>query len=295
MPHTTEPSVEEARATAAAAAHAAGVRIGDVHTLEHLRAAADLFDAVWGRDPGAGPIVAPELLRAMEHAGCQVSAAFLGDAMVGATAALVGLVDGEVILHSHVTGIVADTQSRGVGWALKQYQRSWALERGITTVRWTFDPLIRRNAVFNLVKLGARPVAYLDDVYGPMRDARNAGLPTDRVVASWELTSARTTAASGGRPAEPRLEGVRRAGAAEVLREVDGEPVVGPVEGPRLLAGIPADIEAVRAADPARGARWAQALRASLGAAMRAGYRVQGITRDGWYVLGEPSGVEELA
>lgn len=286
---------EQAHAVATAAADAAGVRIGDLHSLEHLEAASRLFDTVWGRVGDAGTIVVPELLRAMEHAGCQVTGAFVDGRLVGATAALVGLDDGRPFLHSHVTGTLAEVRGRGVGWALKQYQRAWCLARGLTTVRWTFDPLIRRNAVFNLVKLGARPIAYLDDVYGPMRDALNAGLPTDRVVADWALTSARTVQAAEGRTAEPRLEGIRRAGAVEILRDDDGEPATADARAPRLLARIPEDVEALRVTDPDRAARWAEALRASFGAALRAGYRVQGITRDGWYVLVEPSGVEELA
>lgn len=292
-------TLAEARAAAAAAADASGVRIGDVHSHEHLTAVSRLFDDVWGRDPDAGGIMPIELLHAMEHAGCQVTAAFAGgagDEMIGATAAILGRDpgDGRTFLHSHITGIVGDAQLRGVGWALKQYQRSWCLERGIRTVRWTFDPLVRRNAVFNLVKLGARPVAWLDDAYGPMRDRRNAGLPTDRFVADWDLAEPRVARAAAGTFAEPRLEGLRRAGAVEVLRDEDGEPVRTGEDGARLLAQVPADIERIRAEDPDRGRRWAEAIRATVGRAMRAGHRVTGVTRDGWYVLGRDEHVEEL-
>lgn len=292
-------TLAEARAVTASAADASGIRIADVHAHDHLTAVSRLFDEVWGREGDAGGIMSTELLHAMEHAGCQVTAAFAGpdgDEMVGATAAILGRDpdSGASYLHSHITGIVGDAQLRGVGWALKQYQRAWCLERGIAHVRWTFDPLVRRNAVFNLVKLGARPIAWLDDAYGPMPDRRNAGLPTDRFVASWDLTEARVVRAAGGVFAEPRLEGLRRAGAVEILRDEDGEPVTVDADAPRLLAQVPADIEAIRADDPDRARRWVDAARATLGRAMRADHRVTGVTRDGWYVLGRDEQVEEL-
>lgn len=292
-------TVAEARALAAKAAAHAGVRIGSVHDRAHLERLSSLFDEVWGRDRDAGSIVAPELLRALEHAGCQVTAAFdvtaADEPLVGGTAALVGLHDTSTILHSHVTGTLDAVRGRGVGWALKLHQRAWCLERGIGEVRWTYDPLIRRNAVINLVKLGARPVAYLDDLYGPMRDTLNAGMPTDRLVVSWSLDEPRVVAAVSGRPSEPRLGGLRRAGAVELLRDRDGEPdVVGDVAGQRLLVQVPQDIERLRSERPDAAARWADAIRGTLGSAMRAGHRVTGATRDGWYVLVRDERVEEL-
>jgi predicted GNAT superfamily acetyltransferase len=287
----------EARAIATTAAASAGVTVGDLTELAELEDASALFDRVWGRAADAGAIVATEMLRAMQHAGCQISGAFGPDgAMVGATAALLGRShdDGHVHLHSHITGIVAGDRGRGVGWALKQHQRAWCLERGIASVRWTFDPLVRRNAVFNLVKLGARAAAWIDDAYGPMPDALNAGLPTDRLVASWELAEPRVARAATGAFAEPQVEALRRAGAVEVLRDADGEPERLDAGGPRLLVQVPADIEDVRRSDPERARRWAEALRATLGAALRGEHRVTGFTRDGWYVLARDEQLEEL-
>jgi len=41
--------------------------------------------------------------------------------------------------------------------------------------------------MFNINRLGAIGCAYLADYYGPMDDAYNAGVPTDRVLLRWEL------------------------------------------------------------------------------------------------------------
>lgn len=289
---------QEAGEAAAEAARAAGVAVRDVDDLEQLGRMSRLFDEVWGRASDAPSIMPPELLRAMSHAGNQVSAAFRDGEMLAATAALIGLHGDELHVHSHVTAVVSGAQSAGVGWAMKQHQRAWCLERGITTVRWTFDPLIRRNAVFNLGKLGARVATFVENLYGPMPDARNAGLPTDRVVASWELTERRVQLAATGRSVEPDLGALRTSGAEAVLS-------VGPDDGPErhdvppgtrlVLAQIPSDIEGLRDQDRDRAQRWAQAFREAVGARILAGYRVTGVTRDGWYVLAHDDRVEELA
>ena len=148
----------------------------------------------------------------------------------------------------------------------------------------------------NLVHLGARPVGWFDDLYGPMDDARNAGLPTDRLLVRWDLRDARVQQAAAGRVAEPRLDGLRRAGAAVVLDADDrGAPVLSPTDAPRRLARVPADIEAIRAADRDLAAAWAAAAREAIGRAIQQGLRVTGITRDGWYVLAAPAGVTEMA
>jgi predicted GNAT superfamily acetyltransferase len=289
----------DARATALTAAEHADVEVEDAHTHARLREAVALFDAVWGRDTQAGSILAPEALTALAHAGGQVSIARrrTDGRVVAATAAFLGRdhAAGTVHLHSHVTGVVAGEEGRGIGRAMKWHQRAWALDRGIGEVRWTFDPLIRRNAVLNLALLGAGVRGYLVDLYGPMPDARNHGLPTDRLEASWDLAAPRVRAAAAGRIATPDVEALKGAGAA-VLLDVGAaeEPVHTPTEADRRLVRIPADIEGLRRDAPELGRAWTEAVRATLGAALDAGARLTGCTRDGWYVLAEPVGLREL-
>jgi predicted GNAT superfamily acetyltransferase len=286
----------QASTAAAAAAERAGVRLHELHDVEQMREAAALFDAVWGRHRAAGAILAPEMLVAMAHAGCQVSGAVRDGRLVGATAAIVGLDEHHApFLHSHVTGVVPEHAGAGVGWALKQHQRAWCLARGLTTVRWTFDPLIRRNAVFNLVKLGARIDGYEEDRYGRMDDARNAGLPTDRLVARWDLTERRVALAADGRFAEPDVARLRGAGAEPALQaDEGGHPLLRRTEADHLLVAVPHDVERLRSDDPPAAEAWAGAIREALGGALAGGYRVTGFARDGWYVLARDRRVEEL-
>jgi predicted GNAT superfamily acetyltransferase len=289
--------LREAWMTATRAAERADVRIEDVHDPATATEAAALFDRVWGREVGVASILAPEALTAIAHAGGQVTVARdVSGSLVGATAAFVGWDTGTVFLHSHVTGVDAGREARGIGRALKWYQRAWCLDRDIEVVRWTFDPAIRRNAVLNLVHLGARVVAYQQDVYGAVPDARNAAMPTDRLLVAWELAAPRVLAAAAGRAAAPDGAALLRAGAAATLDiGPDGGPTGSPSTSSRRLVRIPPDIESLRSDDPTTAAAWSQALREHLGQPVMAGFRVGGVTRDGWYVLTADRQVAELA
>ncbi len=98
-------------------------------------------------------------------------------------------------LHSHMVAVRAEYRDRGLGFALKRAQREDALGRGITRMRWTFDPLVEKNAWFNLQKLGATARRYLPDFYGQIESALQGGLPTDRLLAEWDLRGERVCAA----------------------------------------------------------------------------------------------------
>ena len=114
-------------------------------------------------------------------------------------------------LHSHAAGVTAAGTGRGIGFALKQDQRAWALERGIGTVTWTYDPLVRRNAFFNLTRLGARPVEYVVDFYGEMTDAINTGQGSDRFMVA--LGPGQRRRRPAGRPQAPTRPAAVRDGA----------------------------------------------------------------------------------
>jgi predicted GNAT superfamily acetyltransferase len=233
-----------------------------------------------------------ELLRAMAHTGNYVSAAWRGEQLVGASAAFFGRDRGGWILHSHITGVARSARRGGTGFALKQHQRAWALERGITEIRWTFDPLVRRNAWFNLVKLGAVAMSYQDDFYGHLEDGINAGDNSDRFVVRWPLDTAAVVAASEGSWTDPgSVERLMADATVLIGEDANGDPVrmgaYQPCQG-LLLCTVPADIEALRVNHPARARAWRTALHDTIGPAMADGYAASAITRDGWYVLDRP-------
>jgi predicted GNAT superfamily acetyltransferase len=246
-----------------------------VRPLDHMAAlarAADLLAEIWGYPPNQGPAT-PELLRALAHSGNYVAGAWVDQELIGVSAGFLGQRDGAVYLHSHISGVAPAHQGGRVGSALKQHQRAWALERGVTTIEWTFDPLVRRNAYFNLAKLGAVVVGFEVDFYGSMRDAINAGDETDRAVARWDLKA----------DARPPVDATD---AFAILRpDDDGKPVVDSSAAQVLKAWIPRDNLQLRERDPDAAASWRQALRDTVGAAIRRGYVAVDMTRDGWYTL----------
>jgi predicted GNAT superfamily acetyltransferase len=188
-------------------------------------------------------------------------------------------------MHSHILAVTAGAVARGLGFALKQHQRGWCLERGVKTVEWTFDPLIGRNAYFNLNKLGADAAAYLVDFYGPMNDGINAGDESDRILVSWHLESAKAAAAAQGERLE--VNPVETAGDAPRMLTLGpgGEPQVAQVDSMPAVCQVPDDIVRIRRAQPPLARTWRHALRDTLGAHLMGGGRVSAVTREGWYVL----------
>jgi predicted GNAT superfamily acetyltransferase len=163
--------------------------------LEEFHLCVDLQREIWGEEdlevePATMFVVA-------SHTGGQVLGAFDGDRLVGYTMAVVGLRDGVVYLHSHMTGVRDAYRNRGVGRMLKLFQRDEALGRGIRRIIWTFDPLEIRNAHFNLNRLGAICREYHENLYGITTSPLHRGIPTDRLVAEWHLDSARVVASLG--------------------------------------------------------------------------------------------------
>ena len=269
----------------------AGVVVRELTTQAEFDEARTVWDTVWPAPPGGTEITA-HLMRALHHAGAYVSGAFAGGDIVGACLAFVARgreADGSwhTHLHSHVAGALPGRADRGLGTALKVHQRSWALDHDVDRIEWTFDPLVRRNARLNLVKLGGVAVDYRVDFYGEMQDDINAGDTTDRFILRWDLASPRVDAALSGEAVVPTREALVALGAQRALLEGDdGEPtVVVDAAAPVRLVALPADIVAVRAADPARSARWRAAVREVLEPVISAGGRAVGQTVEGDYVV----------
>lgn len=259
--------------------------IREVREQADLRALAELFAVIWGR-PGDPPI-GSDVLTALANSGNYITGAFHDGRLIGG---LIGWLGGrpphELHLHSHILGVVPEREARGLGFELKQHQRRWCLERGISAIEWTTDPLVRRNVYFNLNKLGARAPEYLVNVYGVMHDGINAGEESDRLLIRWQLDSPEAEAAAAGRPLEIDAEKLETWGSIPILSVgSSGEPVSKPSSSRVLLCQVPEDIVATRKANPSIAREWRTALRRALGGSMQAGYRIKGATRSGWYVL----------
>jgi predicted GNAT superfamily acetyltransferase len=175
-------------------------------------------------------------------------------------------------------------RGRNVGFALKTHQRAWALRRGLTAITWTFDPLVARNAYFNLAKLGALPVEYLENFYGRMGDEINADDESDRLLMEWRLDGALAARCCAGHPNHADSAALR---AAAVGLDADdkGRPVPGRANASTVLVRLPPDVEVLRRSDPRAARGWRHAVRDVLGGLLAEGAAVTGFARDGWYVV----------
>jgi predicted GNAT superfamily acetyltransferase len=249
------------RARAERAAERADVTIGEVLTPADALATEGVFSATWGDGRGADA----STLQAIAHAGNPVLLARRGDAVLGALFSFLGW-HGGLHVHSHMTAVDPHTRSTGVGFALKLAQRAQCLENGVREVRWTYDPLIRRNARFNLWKLGARVSAFRPDFYGVLDDAINGSDRSDRFEVSWLLDSPEVELALDGAPRDP--------------------------DGGEDDVALPADFEALRRDDADAAARLRESSRESFTAAIDAGSIVR-FTGTGYVFDSGPTATRE--
>jgi predicted GNAT superfamily acetyltransferase len=178
------------------AAASAGV---ELRPLGHLKDADPILEVMidtWGEHQ----LIPREMLRALPESGNVPIGAFSDSSMVGYVLGWAGIDRRDGLhVHSHMLAVRPERRHGGVGYALKLAQRAQALEQGITIVRWTFDPMLARNAYFNIHKLGAVGDRFERNYYGEMTDILNRGERTDRFVVRWDIERA-----PGPRPVSPR-------------------------------------------------------------------------------------------
>lgn len=226
-----------------------GIEIRALESVEQIFEACGVLSEVWGGDRTGMP---PNLLRALAHSGNYAVGLYDGERMIGASVAFFAAPAARS-MHSHITGILGDYRSLGLGRLLKQHQRAWAFARDVGHITWTFDPLVARNAHFNLQVLGARITEYLVDHYGPMDDGVNRGDESDRLMVAWAL------AAPASAPRD-----------ADVATSVQ----------------VPPDIEALRRADPAEALEWRYRVRDAFGGLFQDGFAVIGFDDERGYLFG---------
>jgi predicted GNAT superfamily acetyltransferase len=213
-----------------------------------------VFDHTWAMD--AGTEITPNLLQAMVHSGAYLSGAFIGGECIGAAFAFPATTGG-LHLHSHMTAVMSSYRDKGIGYLLKIDQWHWAKKNEYREITWTFDPLVKRNAKLNLLKLGADISAYYPNFYGDMPDALNAGDVSDRLIASWKV--------KGSEPI-PRKEIIT-------------------AESNDILIEIPEDIVAIRERDLAENLRWRHKVRDQFTNALAKGGQVVGFSANSEYVV----------
>lgn len=262
---------------AAASATQAGITIRPLESLADFQACVAVQNAVWG--PSFGEAVPVSLLQVATYLGGTAIGAFNNDgALLGFVFGLTGVQAGRAVHWSHLLGVVTTARNLGLGRLLKEHQRVELQRAGIDEMRWTFDPLIAKNAHLNLSLLGARVVRYAPDMYGTTTSPMHHGLATDRLVVACATTRAFAPhpyfAAPAGVMEEPLLTLEPRAG--DIVVNEDG----GSTAPASIRLEIPTDFQQLMAQFPARAAAWHAAVRKHFLWSIDRGYEVVSLRRD---------------
>jgi predicted GNAT superfamily acetyltransferase len=221
-----------------------------------FEASVDLQRDVWGF--GHGEVVPSSLLHVVEYVGGIAAGAFGdGGTLLGFVFGVSGVRGGELAHWSHMLAVRESHRDSGLGRALKEFQRSTLGGLGVRRIFWSFDPLMAKNAHFNINRLGAQVVEYIPDMYGVTSSPLHLGLPTDRLIVAIDTT----------------------------ITSRDESPA----SSNEVLIEVPADIAAVTRESVPVARQWRLAVRDQFQDALAAGYTVGAVRRDGgrtYYVLG---------
>ena len=239
---------------------------------EEMGQVAALEQAVWGMDET--PV--HQLFTAVKNGGILLGA-FDGERAVGFQYSFAGFDGNRTYLCSHMLGILPEYRHSGLGADMKRAQADIARQIGYDLVRWTFDPLESRNAYLNIRKLGGVVGTYIENCYGEMNDALNAGLPTDRFEVDWWIRGPRVT--DGVRPdalepVRPFTVGTTKTG----LPVLETDRLVLPEER-AFSVSVPADFQELKKRDGPLALDWRMKTRELFVRAFEGGYLLEDVGR----------------
>jgi predicted GNAT superfamily acetyltransferase len=251
-----------------------GIELRPLASVEDFDEAVRLQDEIWGA--GFSDRVPAAILRVGQKVGGVTAGAFAPNGrMLGFVFGLTGVREGRLVHWSDMLAVREEARGHHLGERLKHYQRDVVRALGVTRMLWTFDPLVARNAHFNLNKLAVGIAEYVPNFYGANTGSiLHGGLPTDRFVADWELDS----------DAQPNRDShghTTTGGIVPVVTVVDGrrprnvEPLP---DAAHVRVPVPADIESTLGrADEALA--WRLTTRTALMHYLARGYRVSAFHR----------------
>ena len=255
--------------------------ISDFHVAEELQR------QVW---PGSELIIAPlHILLTVAQNGGVVIGAWDDNKLVGFVLGFLGTDEGDPnrpamtrLKHcSHMLGVLPDYRDKGVGYQLKIAQYHAVNQQAVRLITWTFDPIESRNANLNIARLGAISRTYKRDNYGEMNDGLNVGLPSDRLLVEWWITSNRVKQRIGGErkrlsfesymAADMLILNPTRANEAGLPKMI-GEPF--DPSGVICLVEIPSNFQVIKTKDIELAREWKRQVRRVLENAFSNGYLI---------------------
>ena len=247
------------------------IHIRPLRSNEDCQRAAEFQREIWGKD--YEDIVPGTLLHIVDYVGGLAAGAFdeSGD-LVGFVFGMNGIRDGELVHWSHMLGVRESARNSGLGRMLKEYQRTTLANIGVRRIFWSFDPLMSKNAYFNLNRLGAEVVEYVPDMYGKTGSPLHFGLATDRLIVCLPTTPRERAASVSMNGVGPVLTAFPR------LNDITVS--VGDRSPEMALIEIPDNILDVLARSATAAHTWRLAVRDHFQWALTHGYSVHGVHRD---------------
>jgi predicted GNAT superfamily acetyltransferase len=270
-------------------------RIRPLKTLEDCQRVVELEKQVWGYSDGEDVVPSAILLVSAKRGGILLGAFDpADDRMVGFVYSLAALKDGRPTQWSHMLGVLAEARDSGLGAELKKAQRRAALESGVTTIEWTFDPMQALNAHLNFAKLGTIAEEYAENVYGESSSPLHRGTPTDRLIALWQLDAPHVVRRIEGKGLPLREPGTFDAPTVlRVMQDLTPSITADVIGGRRVAVEIPTGFSEMQASEPALALRWRMATRSVFTTCFARGYRavdffLERDQRRGRYLLAIP-------
>ena len=247
-----------------------GVLIRDCASLEDYLECVAIQEETWGR--AFSERVPAAILRVSQRVGGITAAAFDANGqMLGFVFGMTGVDKGDLVHWSDMLAVRPEARGKHLGERLKQYQRRKVCALGVRRIMWTFDPLVSRNAHFNINRLGAMPVEYAENMYGTTRSALHGALPTDRFVVAWDCAAV---------PPNHSADAVAGSDAPLLNPVSNGTPTLASVgDAERVRVQIPIDVQPIIQQQPVLAARWRDITRRTIGERLAAGYRVSAFVR----------------
>ncbi len=250
-----------------------GIVIRRVSTLAEYDECVRIERETWGDE--FREAVPARLMHVTQEIGGVTAAAFdRAGRMLGFVFGMTGVRNGEPAHWSDMLAVRHDARDLGLGTRLKLFQRDELRTAGVRTMYWTYDPLVARNAYLNIERLGAIPMEYHADYYGPdTGSVLHGGLGTDRFIVAWDLE----------RESPPTSPAAREAEGGPVVNSPDEQSLPRMGELPRepyVRVAIPRDIFAVMAQSIDVAHAWRDTTRRAFEWYLGQGYRVLAFRRD---------------
>jgi predicted GNAT superfamily acetyltransferase len=247
------------------------VEVRELKNLEECRQCERIQALTWG----ATGVTCEAMIAAAKYGGVLIGTLIEGK-VVGFIFAFLAQYHGHLAHWSHMMAVEPKYRDQGFGFKMKMVHRRVALDRGIKSICWTFDPLQSRNARLNITRLGAMAEEYVPDCYGRFPSLLEKGLPSDRWVTNWRISTARVEKRLRGEfpafdPALPQVNGTRM----NALGFPQNCAIRLDLSARRLLVETPTQTDAMRTKAMPLARRWRLDARRIFQNYLAKGYRVE--------------------